>query len=475
MNSIMRGLVLILFLVFGGIFTSSAQITVMKKHADLGTITADGVRYADFIFTNHSKKKEYILRINAPFEYATLIKTKTLLPDSSTTLRIQYNPRKPGKFAEEIEVYVSTSMEPIMISMAGEIAEMPTDASPACPDFSGTPDMTEQLSFQLKIEVIDYYSRKPIPGAIVRITAHGQDIERIKVNSQGKATRKIPLGYYYFITSAEGYFGDEFDTFVNRKVDYLLIELEQKQQTIADLPEVKDEDTTDEIVFIPEKNETIVIDELPVTVIPQSDSSLTLVEIKDTLVDDFSTKDYAPNNIVYLVDISASMNVKGKLNILKASMIKMAEKLRPCDRISVVAYNSNAEIIIPSTTGDQKDEIIAKIKSLKGGGTTNGAAGLKAAYEVANAHLIKGGNNQVIMVTDGMFDIEGQKILQTVKKNHNNGIITSVVGVKTDAFTEGNLRQISTAGKGNLVSIQSYEQGELKLLEEIKAQSKISK
>ena len=184
---------------------------------------------------------------------------------------------------------------------------------------------------------------------------------------------------------------------------------------------------------------------------------------------------YLPNNIVYLVDVSGSMVSKGKLNILKAAMIKMAEKLRSCDRISLVAYNSRAEIIIPSLTGDHQEEIIEKIKNLQGGGTTSGEAGLIAAYEVANENLIAGGNNQVIMVTDGIFDLKGQNILKIVKKNNKAGIITSVVGVKTDSKSEDNLRQISNRGNGNLISLQTYEQAELKLLEELKAQSKMAK
>lgn len=471
----MRGLILFFVFNFSLFVQCAAQITVQKTHVDLGTISSDGIRYADFIFTNKSKKQDYILRINNPREYSVLLKTKTLLPDSSTVLRIQYNPRQTGKFAEEIDVYVSSAMEPIKISLAGEILEMPRDASPTCPDFSNSTSMVDQISFPLKIEVIDYYSRKPIPGAIVRITSHGQDVETIKVNSQGKATRKIPLGYYYFITSAENYIGEEFDTFVNKKVDYLLIELEQKENILVENPVIIDKDTGEIIVWIPEKKDTIVLNEKPVTIISQVDSSITILEIKDSLVDDFSTKDYLPNNIVYLVDVSNSMVAKGKLSILKAAMIRMAEKLRSCDRISLVAYNSTAEIIIPSITGDHKEEIIEKIKALKAGGTTNGTAGLIAAYEVANANLIVGGNNQVIMVTDGIFDVQGQYVLKLVKRNYKNSIITSTVGVKTDSKSEENLRLISNAGNGNLISLQTYEQAELKLLEELKAQSKIAK
>ena len=79
------------------------------------------------------------------------------------------------------------------------------------------------------------------------------------------------------------------------------------------------------------------------------------------------------------------------------------------------------------------------------------------------------------MVTDGIFDLKGQNILKIVKKNNESGIITSVVGVKTDSKSEDNLRQISNRGNGNLISLQTYEQAELKLLEELKAQSKMVK
>ena len=147
----MRGLILFFVFNFSLFVQCSAQITVQKTHVDLGTISSDGIRYADFIFTNKGNKKDYILRINNPREYSILINNKTLLPDSSTKLRIQYNPRQTGKFAEEMDVYVSSAMEPIKISLAGEIIEMPKDASPTCPDFSNSTSMAEQISFPLKI------------------------------------------------------------------------------------------------------------------------------------------------------------------------------------------------------------------------------------------------------------------------------------------------------------------------------------
>eukprot|EP01136_Pigoraptor_vietnamica_P034924 Opistho-1_new@99456 len=124
--------ILFCFIGFTFYIPGFSQVTVNVKHIDLGSISSEGDRYADFIFTNQGKKKDYILRINNPREYSILLKTKTLLPDSSTLLRIQYNPRKTGKFAEEIDVYVSSAMEPIKISLAGEILEMPRDASPTC-------------------------------------------------------------------------------------------------------------------------------------------------------------------------------------------------------------------------------------------------------------------------------------------------------------------------------------------------------
>ncbi len=447
-------------------FSGNGQIKVNKTHVNLGAIQATDNRYADFIFTNTGTKKDYILRVDVPREYNSLIKTKTLLPDSSTVLRIQYNPKKIGRFSEEFNIYVSTSMEPIKISMSGDVVTMPEDTSPSCPDFN-QPDIVGQLSFPLKIEVIDYYTRRPIPGALVRITAHGQDIERIKVNSQGKATRKIPLGYYYIITTAEKYKPFELDTFVNKKSDYLLIELEPYEIQMVEDPDKID--TTAEIVIHQPEIIQPVIEEI------KNDSSVTVIIPVDTITDDFSLKEYAANNIVFLVDISGSMISKGKLNILKAAMIKMVEKLRSCDRVSLVAYSSRAEVIIPSTTGDQKDEIIKKIKELKGGGTTNGEAGLLAAYEIANEFFIKDGNNQVIMATDGVFDIKGQHILQLVKKNNKKEIITSVVGIKTDAQAESSMKQVSDKGAGNFISIQSYESGEMLLLEEMKKQSKIIK
>ena len=112
-----------------------------------------------------------------------------------------------------------------------------------------------------------------------------------------------------------------------------------------------------------------------------------------------------PNNLVFLLDVSGSMDEPNKLPLLKASFRLLVQELRPQDRIAIVVYAGAAGLVLPSTSGGEKEKILAALDGLEAGGSTAGGAGIKLAYQIARQNFIRNGNNRVILATDGDFNV----------------------------------------------------------------------
>ena len=112
-----------------------------------------------------------------------------------------------------------------------------------------------------------------------------------------------------------------------------------------------------------------------------------------------------PRNLVFLLDVSGSMNQPDKLPLVKTAMRMLADTLNPSDRVAIVVYAGASGLVLPSTSGEHKADIQRAIAELQHGGSTNGAAGIQLAYDVATQHFIKGGINRVILATDGDFNV----------------------------------------------------------------------
>src|SRR5262249_38068985 len=112
-----------------------------------------------------------------------------------------------------------------------------------------------------------------------------------------------------------------------------------------------------------------------------------------------------PSNLVFLIDVSGSMDMPNRLPLLKSSFRKLVENLRPVDTVSIVVYGGVVGVMLPPTSGDQKEKILQTIEDLNAGGFTPGEAGIRQAYRLAQSKFIKGGTNRVILATDGDFNV----------------------------------------------------------------------
>ena len=170
---------------------------------------------------------------------------------------------------------------------------------------------------------------------------------------------------------------------------------------------------------------------------------------------------YPSANFVLLIDVSGSMQTDNKLDLLKKGFIEFVNQMKVQDRIAIVTYAGNAGLVLGSTPGSQKDMIKSKISELKPGGSTNGAAGIKLAYEIAQQNFITNGNNRVILGTDGDFNVgvSSQQDLETlIISKRDNGIFLTVLGVGTDNLNEAMMEQVANKGNGNYEYIDNKEE-----------------
>ena len=187
---------------------------------------------------------------------------------------------------------------------------------------------------------------------------------------------------------------------------------------------------------------------------------------------DVKAADQPPANLVFLVDVSGSMNDREKLPLAQASLKLLTQRLRPQDRVSMVVYAGRTAVELPSTTGDHKAEILAAIDRLTAGGSTNGEAALKLAYQQAEAHKITGGINRILMMTDGDFNV-GVSNIDDIKamiaKAREGGISLSTLGFGQGNYNEALMEQVADVGNGNYSYIDGLDEAKKVLSDELSA------
>ncbi len=176
---------------------------------------------------------------------------------------------------------------------------------------------------------------------------------------------------------------------------------------------------------------------------------------------DIPDAELPPANFVFLIDVSGSMNSRDKLGVLKRGFTVMVDQMRPSDRVAIVTYAGSAAVALASTPGDQKTRIKAAIKRLGAGGGTAGAAGIITAYEIAKSHFVEGGNNRVIIGTDGDFNVgvsNRAQLVELVEEKRDEGIFLTVLGVGRGNLNDAVLEQLANKGNGSYEYIDNLRQ-----------------
>ncbi len=159
-----------------------------------------------------------------------------------------------------------------------------------------------------------------------------------------------------------------------------------------------------------------------------------------------------PSNLVFLLDVSGSMDAPEKLPLLKAAFKLLVHQLSPDDRISIAVYAGAAGLVLPATPGSKKDVILAAIDKLRAGGSTAGGAGIQLAYKVASESFLKNGNNRIILATDGDFNIgvsDTGALVRMIEEKREQGIFLTILGFGMGNYKDGRMEQLADKGNGN--------------------------
>lgn len=177
------------------------------------------------------------------------------------------------------------------------------------------------------------------------------------------------------------------------------------------------------------------------------------------------------SNLVFLIDVSGSMNDQTKLPLLKESMKILVNELRKEDKVSIIVYAGAAGMVLPPTSGDEKQTIIDALEKLSAGGSTAGGAGIELAYKTAQENFIKNGNNRVILATDGDFNIgsSSNTDMQTlIEEKRKSGVFLTCLGYGMGNYKDSKMQILSDKGNGNYAYIDNIQEANRFLGKEFK-------
>ncbi|MEH2056637.1 MAG: von Willebrand factor type A domain-containing protein [Nostoc sp.] len=178
-----------------------------------------------------------------------------------------------------------------------------------------------------------------------------------------------------------------------------------------------------------------------------------------------------PSNLVFLIDVSGSMDDPNKLPLVQQSLKLLVNKLRPEDRVSLVVYAGNAGLVLPATPGSQKSKILAAIDRLEAGGSTAGGQGIELAYKIAKQNFLKSGNNRVILATDGDFNVgvsSDADLTRLIEQKRDQGIFLTVLGFGTGNYKDGKMEQLADQGNGNYAYIDTLLEAKKVLVNDLR-------
>ena len=176
---------------------------------------------------------------------------------------------------------------------------------------------------------------------------------------------------------------------------------------------------------------------------------------------DTAKKNLPPANLVFLVDVSGSMNSPDKLPLVKKALRLLTQQLRAQDKVTIITYASGEKLVLPPTSGKDKDTILRAVNSLEAGGATSGERALRMAYDEAQKAFVKNGINRILLATDGDFNVgvaDTETLKSMVAEKRKSGISLSTLGFGADNYNEEMMEQIADAGDGNYSYIDSEKE-----------------
>lgn len=459
--------------------SAKAQISPDKYVYDHGNIEKFNNDTAYFTFTNSSAKSIYLLTTQPSGDYEILIPSKTIEPNSTWTIGIIYYTGQKGKFSVKIPLYFSALANPITLEVKGNIKSITETALTTCPSIENSKPLAA-AQVPLNIIVKDAETQETLSN--VDVKAKQKNMEYTCVTGLNSKTFRCKVVYGNInITAQKKNYETQTVNYLYDPINYTCI-IELKKKAII-------EDTLTE----PEKPEIVVIKEKPIDqtktkeqpkqpeIAVQENKTDTFkqpeyIYIPSSVADSgFNSYRYKPNHLIFIIDISGSMKDSGKLDYLKTSMKKLIASVRPQDHITLITYNSKVKVVFSNYSGIDRNAMYKAIDTMSAKGGSNGAMSIQMAYDLAKMYYIKGGNNQIFLATDGLFNsskISDEDLYKMAAKYALfNNIKLSSIGFGKDEKALSFLNKLSKFGKGNFLMIKHIPTDIDVLIEEVKTQS----
>lgn len=486
----------------------SAQINFDKTQHHFGELYATDEYFVDIPIKNTGTKKVFILTVKKDKEVSYLLSNDLIGADSSIILRLKVSPKKTGNFKYPVSVFTSDKNEPTVIQLTGNIKEFEENALAAfqsCPDFKQKPARTA-TDFNFTVVTIDQETKEIIPNSAVSMLQNGQNMANWRTDKKGEKTGKIPLGYTYFYATNENYFPAEMGTYINFQRNKVVLELARKpvvipvkEEPILALEEkvepieieivLEEKETPKPVkeakpakepkqVKEPKTTEVNVTENKPFTLEEQlAETKIDPVfapadiKLKNIAFENFDETYFKPVNVVFVLDVSSSMLVGNRLELLKFSLFELIDYLRPQDQVAIVAYSSKTRLLFGTTSAKEKETMKKPIERLRAAGGTAGGDGIKMGFEQAAKGYLKDGANTVIIITDGAFNKNSDDYQQSIQKYKEQGITFSVVGIQNADKDEAKMREAADIGNGRYIPIFKLSDAQRNLIQEIRFSS----
>lgn len=461
------------------------SVKLNSKSLDFGSHNLWNSPYLALELTNISNKSIAILRVSAARGVWYDYPRQYVKPGETVEISFTYYTDIKGAFSENIDIYVSSEMKPIQINLKGNIKGFAFDALTACPAWN-KPE-SKPMEYDHTIQVIDDITNQPIKGVSIAVLQRNEAIGFWKTPSSGKVNMSIPAGLFGIQIKALGYIGIE---------EGLTLEMGGTQKVYRlkreNLPLAQVEISQNNLQKIPKDEKEVELAEfkpLPLDTLAEEmeyyDDILDTIQIGEPSIllsdnDPYWTnsvlpiEEYKPNNIIFLLDVSSSMNTPARFPLLKQSLLELSGVMRSSDRISVITFTSNSKILLTNIPGYQQDTLYQIFNKLRASGSTNGIKGLETAYKMAQENFISDGNNVVILATDGVFRIVEKNVNaeDLVKTYAKKGIKLSIVGLGSDAAALENLKNVAERGEGEFYRMSPQEESSNALIDIIKKLSR---
>jgi len=418
-----------------GVFS---QVVMAPANVDFGTIDRHSERVVDLVLTNNSDKNAVLLRYEFPPEYTFIVSSKEIVPRGTINLRVKFNPRSKGVTGQTAMMWFSNMSKPLEFGLSATTEYVDNADNPACPDFMSRPFM-EVNNQPITVEVRDILTNQIITNARVRIFSHGSIILDRTTDQMGQVQSEIHPGYYFVHSEKTGYAEADTSLYLNRRSDFLVLYLEQA----TSLQDIQ---------------------------VPPAEEFPTANEENPVLTSsDFSIDRFLPNQIIFLLDVSASMKQKERLELVKVAFKDLFEMLRPQDRVSLITFSSESDVILENIKGTDKTDLSSVVNELKAEGMTASVKGFQVAYSIAKKHFITQANNQVIVISDGMFgNADQQTLIKLAVKAKESHVKTSLLSVRGTEVANENMKILAVACRGNHFRIDNPDDATRALRNEIK-------